>query len=470
VKNKTDEEQEEFVIEMSENGKSKREKRVEEVREVKRPRRRDRTAIIAIVTVVGIAAISVLVWWLTSGRKGAGQPVPAPRMVSNGQQTGDEATVPMESTVRLSPEVTARSGIKVEQVGEQLATSTDGTGGIPATGVIQANSYRTTPVVSLVGGILRQVGAELGQSVRKGQPVAVVFSDELAMAQSKYLSSLADLDEQQKHYKRTVQLVEIGAASREELEQANTKVKTAEAEVGAGRQRLILLGLSPQRVNSLKDSSQISSEVSMPAPVSGTVIARNANPGEVIEANKEVLKIADLSSVWVIGQVFEKDLASVRVGSGASITSQAYPGRVFRGRVSYVDPNLDPQTRTAQVRVELANPGQVFKIGMYVNVAFATLGGSENIAPTIPVSALQNINNQQVVFLATSDPNVFAMRPVRVGPEVNGVFTALEGLRVGDRVVTEGSFMLRAEWLKLNPGGTSSSGAAAAASPPHAGH
>jgi membrane fusion protein, heavy metal efflux system len=453
VKNKTDVEQKRIASEMRGNGPSKREERVEEVREVKRARRSDRTAIIAIVAVVAIAGIATLVWWLTSGPRGAGQPVPAPRMVSNGQQNQDGATVPMESTVRLSPEVLSRSGIKVEQVGEQLASGPDGGGGIPATGVIQANSYRTTPVVSLVGGILRSVGAELGQSVRKGQSVAVVFSDDLAMSQSKYLSSLADLDEQQRHYKRTAQLVEIGAASREELEQANTKMKRAEAEIGAGRQRLILLGLSPQRVGALKASSQISSEVSLPAPISGTVIARSANPGEVIEANKEVLRVADLSSVWVIGQVFEKDLANVRVGSGASISSQAYPGQVFRGRVTYVDPNLDPQTRTAQVRVELANPGQIFKLGMYVNVAFATIGGSENIAPTVPTSAVQNINNQQVVFLATSDPNVFAMRPVRVGPEANGIYTVLEGLMVGDRVVTEGSFMLRAEWLKLNPGG-----------------
>lgn len=93
--------------------------------------------------------------------------------------------------------------------------------------------------------------------------------------------------------------------------------------------------------------------------------SRSANPGEVIQTDKEILRVADRSSVWVIGQVYEKDLGRIRVGSGASIRSEAYPGRVFRGQIGYVDPTLDPATRTAQVRVELANPSQVLKIGMY---------------------------------------------------------------------------------------------------------
>jgi membrane fusion protein, heavy metal efflux system len=316
---------------------------------------------------------------------------------------------------------------------------------------VQANAYRVTPVVSLVGGIVRRVNAELGQSVARGQTLAVVFSDELAQAQARYLTAQAELDEHHKHHVRTIRLAEIGAASKEELEQATTKLKSAESEVASQRQRLLLLGLSSQRINSLRSSAQVSSEVSLPAPVSGTVISRSVNPGEVIQADKEILKVADLSSVWVIGQVYEKDLGRIRVGSGASITTDAYPRRVFRGQVSYVDPTLDPATRTAQVRVELTNPSQILKIGMYVNVAFATLGGAESTVPVVPSNAVQNINNQQVVFVATSDANVFAMRPLRLGPETNGLLPVLEGLSVGERVVTEGSFLLRAEWLKLHP-------------------
>ena len=103
------------------------------------------------------------------------------------------------------------------------------------------------------------------------------------------------------------------------------------------------------------------------------------------------------------------------------------------------------------MRIELANPGQTLKIGMYVNVAFAAVGGSESTTAVVPVAAVQNLNNQQVVFVATGDSNLFTMRPVRIGPESNGFYPVMEGLAVGEHIVTEGSFMLRAEWLKLHP-------------------
>ena len=189
----------------------------------------------------------------------------------------------------------------------------------------------------------------------------------------------------------------------------------------------------------------------MTAPSNGTITNRSVNPGEVIEANKELLRVTDLSTVWVVGQVYEKDLATVRVGSGASITSDAYPNRVLRGRVSYVDPKIDPATRTAQVRLELANPGQMFKIGMYVSVAFGALGVAEKTTPVIPKDAVQATGNQQFVFVATDKPTEFILRPVRLGPESNGFYPVLEGLSTGDRVVTEGSFLLRAEWAKQHP-------------------
>lgn len=119
--------------------------------------------------------------------------------------------------------------------------------------------------------------------------------------------------------------------------------------------------------------------------------------------------------------------------------------------MSYIDPVIDQSTRTAQVRVELADPGQLLKIGMFVNVAFATLGGAEATTPVVPKIAVQNVNNQQVVFVATKESKVFAMRPLRLGIESNGFFPVLEGLSTGEQVVTDGSFLLRAEWLKLHP-------------------
>jgi RND family efflux transporter MFP subunit len=446
MNDKTDQEREEraTTTAVTDDGVLK-ETTVEKVRSAS-PRRRRTPAIVAILAVVAIAGLALILWLTRQG--GAGRPVPVPRGVSINQPSDTGAsTASAEPTLTLAPDVVARAGIKVEVVGERLAAET---GGEVATGVVQPNAYRETPVVSLVGGIVRSVNAELGQSVGRGQTLAVVFSNELADAQSRYLDAVAMLDEHHKHHERTTRLVAIGAVSREEYEQATTKLRTAESEVASLRQRLLLLGLSSQRVASLRSASQVSSEVNLASPVSGTVTSRSVNVGEVVEANKELLRITDLSSVWVVGQVYEKDLARIRVGSGVSVTATAYPGRVYRGRVSYVDPRLDPTTRTAQVRIELANPGHELKIGMYVNVAFATVGGSESTQPVVPASAVQNIGNQQAVFVATNDPNVFILRPVRLGLQSNGYYPVLEGLTVGERIVSEGSFMLRAEWLKTH--------------------
>jgi RND family efflux transporter MFP subunit len=430
------------------------ERRVERGRVVSRaPRRVGARAVVA-VALFALAAAALLLWWLgVPGGGGSGRVVTAPRTVTfdqPGAAGGASAAAPGEATLTVTPDVAARSGITVEAVGEQLAPEAAGQA---ATGVVQANAYRSTPVLSLVGGRLVSVTAEAGQNVRRGQRLAVVFSDELASAQSRYLAAQAELEEHHLHHARTIELLKIGAASREEFEQATSVLKKAEAELAAQRQRLLLLGLTPQRVAALRGPAQVSSEVTLAAPADGTVISRAANPGEVVEANRELLRVADLSTVWVVGQVFEKDLSRVRVGSGATVTSDAYPGRVFRGRVTYVDPQLDPATRTAQVRVELANPGQALKLGMYVGVGFGALGAAEATAPTIPASAVQSVGGRTVVFLATPDPNTYVMRPVRLGAESGGRFPVLEGLFVGDRVVTGGSFMLRAEWLKLHPEG-----------------
>jgi cobalt-zinc-cadmium efflux system membrane fusion protein len=412
-------------------------------------KRTRKTVIVAVGAVVVVATIAFLLW-LFIPRGGGGRPVPAPRNTGPDQTTNQASNTPGESTLTIDPEQALRAGIKLEIMGERVSTETTGQ---QTTGVVQPNSYRETPVMSLVGGIVRSIGPELGQSVRKGQTIVVVSSNELADAQTKYLAAVAELDEHHKHHARTEKLVEIGAASREELEMANSKLKAAESDVANLRQRLLLLGLSSQRVSALRSTSQVSSEVSLPAPASGTVTSRTVNSGEVIEANKELLRVTDLSSVWVVAQVYEKDLGKVHVGSGASITTDAYPGRVFRGQVSYVDPRVDPQTRTAQARVELANPGNQLKIGMYVNVAFGGMSSAESTVSVVPVAAVQNMGTRQVAFVATSDPNVFAMRFLRLGPEGDGHYPVLEGLSVGDRVVTEGSFMLRAEWLKSHPSG-----------------
>jgi len=401
---------------------------------------------VRVIAVAAIAIVLTVIAALLLWPKQTGKPVPAPRSVSFEESPQTPTTEGERLT--LTPEQLRAAQLKIETVGEQPSSEAAGQ---MATGVVQANTYKETPVVSLVAGIVRTVVPELGQNLKRGERVAVVFSNELADSQSRYLTAVASLDEHHRHHMRTTKLVEIGAASRQDLETATSQYQEAESNLANLRQKLLLLGMTTQRIDSLKSTSQISSEVTVSSPSSGTVTSRSVNSGEVIEANKELMRITDLSTVWVVGQVYEKDLATVRVGSGANITSDAYSGRVFRGRVSYVDPRIDPATRTAQVRIELGNPGQMFKIGMYVNVAFGAMGIAEKTTPVVPKGAVQGIGNQQVVFLSTDKPNEFIMQTVRLAPESNGFCPVLDGLKVGERVVTDGSFLLRAEWLKSHP-------------------
>jgi cobalt-zinc-cadmium efflux system membrane fusion protein len=408
---------------------------------------RKRRPILIAVAAVAVVLIAGLAAWRFWPRQ-SGKPVPAPRAVSFEEISDRTTALAGDQKLTLTAEQVQRAGLKIETVGEQPSALA---AGLMTTGTVQANSYKETPVISVVGGIVRSVSGELGQDVKRGQKVAVIFSNELADAQSRYLTAVAALDEHHRHHLRTSKLVEIGAASRQDLEEATSKYREAESNLANLRQKLLLLGMSRERIGALTSSSQISSEVTVTAPSAGTLTSRTVNPGEVIEANKELMRVTDLSTVWVVGQVYERDLATVRVGSGANVISDAYPDRVFRGRVSYVDPKIDTATRTAQVRIELANPGRMFKIGMYVNVAFAALGAAEKTMPVVPKGAVQAIGNQQFVFVVGEQPHEFALRPVRLGPEANGFYPVLEGVGAGDRIVTEGSFLLRAEWLKYHP-------------------
>jgi RND family efflux transporter MFP subunit len=319
-------------------------------------------------------------------------------------------------------------------------------------GTVTSNAYRDTKVNALVGGIVRRVGVELGQPVTRGQLLAVIFSSELAEAQMKYLSMQAMLAADHLKLGRTEQLVAIGAASRQELEETTATHHGHETELAAARQRLLLLGLTPEHVDALTGATQIVSELAVTSPSDGLVIARAVNPGQVVGAGQELFSVTDLGTVWVIGDLYEKDFGSVRVGSEATVTVPALPRVALRGRVAYIDPRVDPATRTAKVRVEVPNPGGELRLGMYASVSFQAAAGERRLV--IPKSAVQMLGERAVVYVPVPDgENRFTERPVRLGLAAGDVVAVLEGLKPGERVVTDGSFLLRAEAAKSRAGG-----------------
>jgi cobalt-zinc-cadmium efflux system membrane fusion protein len=369
----------------------------------------------------------------------------APRTAT--ETSAAEAAHDAEVEVMLAPEAVAQAGIKTAEVSVvEPRASTE----VP--GVVMANAYREVKVTPLVGGIVRKVHAELGTSVKESAPLATLFSAELADAQTKYLSMRAMLEADHQRRERTRKLVDIGAASRQELEEVTAVHAGHATEVEAARQRLLLLGMSKKQVDALRHPRQVMADVVVPAPIAGVITSRSANLGQVVGMGEALFVVTDLSEVWVVGDLYEQDFPRVRVGAEATLTTPAYPELRLQSRVSYIDPRVDPQTRTAKVRVEVPNPDGQLRLGMYMTMVFSTVSGAP--VAMVPRAAIQTIGALHVVFVPVEgEEGRFLQRTVQLGRLLGESYSVLKGLEPGEVVVTEGSFFLRAESLRNAPSG-----------------
>jgi RND family efflux transporter MFP subunit len=410
---------------------------------------------------IGVALIAAglaggVVW---SERRGAPKPTTdrSSENASRGSSSmpgmpGMPATAPTPSAdeaveVSLTPEAIERAGIRTAVVETRTSTST-----MTLPGTVTTNAYRDTKVNALVGGIVRQVSADLGSIVSQGQPLAVIFSSELAETQMKYLSMKAMLKADHQKLRRSEKLVALGAASRQELEEVTATHAGHATDVAAARQRLLLLGLSPDQVARITDASQVVSDVVVTSPAEGVVIGRSVNPGQVVGAAHELFVVTDLRTVWVIGDLYEKDFASVTVGSPATVEVPARPKPMLTGRVAYIDPRVDAATRTAKVRVEVPNRNMELRLGMYVTLNFRIGSGERSIV--VPRDAVQAVGERSVVYVPVEgDEGRFTERPVKLGAAVGDSVQVLEGVKAGDRVVIAGSFFLRGEAARNRSGG-----------------
>jgi RND family efflux transporter MFP subunit len=319
-------------------------------------------------------------------------------------------------------------------------------------------------VTPLVSGRVTRVVAELGARVRRGQTLAQIYSPELAEAQTKYVSAKAMLDAHDRELQRTHKLVEIGAASRQELERIHAEHAAQTASVQSARSQLELLGVSASTIETLGSGSNVNATTSVPAPIGGIVTERTANIGLNVGPATKLFTVVDLSTVWIVADVYEKDFSRVRLGSDTTVTTAAYPELSLRGRVSYIDPQVNPETRTAKVRVEVSNPRGDLRLGMYADVVVT--GASGDSVPVTRRSAVQNVGDRTVVYLVhPKEPGKFTEREVRLGQTSGQQVEVESGLQPDDVVVTEGSFFVRAERerLGLRPAVTSAAGVVGAA-------
>ena len=384
----------------------------------------------------------------TTTRSGASSlPIAQPQPGTVGHTAANPPSPPMpDVVVTLSADTMKRAGIELASV-----TAGAGASHVRIPGTVEPNSYKQVIVTSLVAGRVTRVLAQLGDQVRRGQTLAQVFSPELADAQTKYLSAKAELEAHERELGRTTKLVEIGAASQQELERLHAEHAAKVAGVQSLRSRLVLLGLPAPAIDALSPGKEVEATTNIPAPIAGVVTERDANAGLNVDTSSKLFTVVDLSSVWVVGALYERDFSRVRVGSGATITTTAYPGLALHGRVSYIDPQVSPGTRTARVRVEVKNPRQELRLGMYADIEITTNASRQTVM--IPRSAVQNVGDRQVVYVANaSDPGRFAEREVRLGEASGEQVEAVSGVQPGDRVVSKGSFFVRAERDRLGLG------------------
>ena len=306
------------------------------------------------------------------------------------------------------------------------------------TGAVAYNSFRTTPVITQVSGPVSRVVVVPGQSVRQGEPMLYVASPDFSQLRTNYLKAKDAYALAQKSFARAKDLYDHHAIAEQNLEQAASAEVQAGGDLAASQAALKVLGITdPDELVKAPPSF----EVPVKAPINGLVVEQDVAVGQLIQpGSTQCFMISDVGTVWVLVNVYQKDLPYVRVGDQVTIQTDAYPD-VFHGRISYVAASLDPNTRTLQARIETGNPGGKLKKDMYVT-ATVDAGAIKNAIVLPDASVLRDTENQPFVYVETST-NQFGRRAVTVGESVNGKTEIMTGLKAGERVVGNGSLFLQ---------------------------
>ena len=318
------------------------------------------------------------------------------------------------------------------------AVDTVSSTGLPVTGTITYDANRVSHIGSRTEGRIVMLRADIGERVRSGQPLAVLESPEVGQLRSEEHEAEALLQIAQENFAREQRLEQQGISSRKELLDAKADLRRAEAALRSARERLRVLGAGHG------DGGQFA----VTAPFAGVVVQRDASRGEMASPADQLFTVADLSRVWIELDIFERDLPRVAVGQPVSVTTTAYPGREFPGRIVYVGAVVDTTTRTVPARVEVPNSDDMLRPGMFAT-ATIRVGGGGGPRPVVPRDAVQELEGRQVVFVRGDRPGEFRPQPVELGETVDSARVGIrEGLSPGDSVVVSGAFMLRSELAK----------------------
>lgn len=337
-----------------------------------------------------------------------------------------------KDAVHLSKEAVERSGIQIEAVTlEQII------GGVDAPAEVQLNPDATAHVSPIVSAKVAEIKASLGDQVKAGQLLLTLRSEALGDARATVAGAKAELEVAKANFARQEELQKAGIGSQKEYVAAEGEVKRAQAALASAQAKMGVFGAGGTNVTS---------------PIDGIVLERNATVGSVVSPESPAFLIADLSKVWVIGRVYEQDVAAAQIGAPAVVSLQAYPERAWNGTIQYIASTLDEQSRTLAIRIELENPEGVLRPGLSGNISLLPPGVALQPVLVVPEAAVQRYEGGEVVFIPTQDENEFHAVVVTTGVRSHGKVEIKTGLKEGDKVVTKGAFTLKSELLKSELG------------------
>jgi len=322
----------------------------------------------------------------------------------------------------------------------QVVTTTQGPMArvLRLSGAVEYNDFKTTPVITQVGGPVSRVMVVQGEHVNAGQALLYVASPDYSLLRASYLKARDAYQLADKLYRRAQDLYAHGAIAQADLEQAESTRTQANADFESSADAIRVLGIADPETIVAKPPS---AEIPLFSPVAGEVVDRQCSPGQLLAAGAtQCFTLSDMSSVWVLVNIYQNDVAHVHVGDPVTIENESYPG-VVRGKIEYISPALDSNTRTLQARIESPNPGERLKKEMYVT-AEVEAGVIPNALFVPNSSVLRDEQNMPYVYLQTG-PAQFARRDVTLGETQAGKTQILSGLQANDRVVGDGSLFLQ---------------------------
>jgi cobalt-zinc-cadmium efflux system membrane fusion protein len=337
-------------------------------------------------------------------------------------------------SVQLTEAQAEFADIQVEEVGKESSQSL-----LKAMGKLLAAKPRTAIVSHAFSGRVAKLHVAIGEWVEEGQPLITLESHEVGDAKSEFYKAVADLELAKLNFEREEHLMEQEIGIRKNLVAAEAAFKIAQSTEEAAEKTLHVLGFDEEQVKEIAETHQISPQITLFAPIAGQIVANEAVLGALVDASTEILRVIDTSVLWADAQIYEKDIAKMRIGQKVDVTVPAYRDKVFHGEVSYIGSLVDEETRTITVRAEVGNPDALLKPGMFADIKVHLNGDSAMLV--VPCEAILLDGGAKIVFV--QDGESYRRREIETGALDGEKRQVLGGLEEGEKVVVLGNYQLR---------------------------